>query len=373
MATLPGFSRPTSCRARSGHASALAALLALALASCGGGSDGDSPATSEAAGPVAVEITAPENGARVKAKERVGSRLVGRVAVEGKADVGASLIVQTSCEEAECRQSFTTDTSGEFRELVDVWSRKGSRNGYVIVGAAGSAPADRERVLVLLEPPKGSGTERADAKKQPDRGGSQQQLPESEPEAEATTAPAAPETAPAPAPAPATGGPGSLVMIGDSLAEGTEPFLAGMLDGWKVTTDARRSRPLAEGMQILDATQVPSGKVVLAFSLFTNDAPGNVGALESAVRKSVQRAGSGGCAVWATIVRPPLGGVSYDGVNARLNALGRELRGRLAIVQWADAVARNPGLVGSDGVHGTSAGYRTRAQLYANAAQSCRG
>jgi hypothetical protein len=79
----------------------------------------------------------------VTADERVRSRLVARVPVKGEADVGASLIVQTSCEEAECRQSFTTDPDGTFRELVTLWSRKGSRNGYVIVGAAGSAPASR--------------------------------------------------------------------------------------------------------------------------------------------------------------------------------------------------------------------------------------
>jgi hypothetical protein len=162
-------------------------------------------------------------------------------------------------------------------------------------------------------------------------------------------------------------------MIGDSLAQGTEPFLGGMLKGWQVTTNARRGRPLAEGMQILDSTRVPSGKVVLAFSLFTNDAPGNVGALESAVRKSVQRAGPDGCAVWATIVRPPLGGVSYAAANTRLNALAAQFGGRLIVAPWAAAVARNPGLVGGDGVHATSEGYRTRAQLYANAANACRG
>jgi hypothetical protein len=371
MATRPVTSRRTSCRARSGRGSAIAALLALglALASCGGGSDEDADASAEPAGPVAVDISAPENGARVTADEQIGSRLVARVPVEGTADVGASLIAQTSCEEAECRQSFTTDTDGRFRELVTVWSRKGAPNGYVIVGAAGSAPADRERVLMLLEPPKGSGGgERAERSK-PERS----RTPEPEAEAEPTTAPPPPETAPAPAPAPSSGGPGTLVMIGDSLAQGTEPFLGGMLDGWQVTTDARRGRPLAEGTQILDATQVPSGKVALASSLFTNDAPGNVAALESAARKSVQRAGPDGCAVWATIVRPPLGGVSYDAANARLNVLARQLGGRLVIVQWAAAVARNPGLVGGDGVHATSEGYRARAQLYANAALSCRG
>jgi hypothetical protein len=44
---------------------------------------------------------------------------------------------------------------------------------------------------------------------------------------------------------------------------------------------------------------------------------------------------------------------------------------RLRVVPWAEQVAANPKLVGSDGVHATPAGYQLRAQLYAQAAQSC--
>ena len=39
---------------------------------------------------------------------------------------------------------------------------------------------------------------------------------------------------------------------------------------------------------------------VLAFSLFTKDAPTAVAALDGAVRRSVARAGASGCAVWAS-------------------------------------------------------------------------
>ena len=160
------------------------------------------------------------------------------------------------------------------------------------------------------------------------------QVPESEP-----ATPQAPVGA-----APSGNASETLVMIGDSLAQGTEPFLGGLLPGWRVTTEARRGRPLAEGMQVLSSTPLGATPVVLAFSLFTNDSPGNVGALEAAVRQSVQRAGSGGCAIWATIVRPPKGGVSYDAVNARLNALAgdAQLRGRLLIVPWAALDAQQP-------------------------------
>ena len=364
----------------------LLVLAAATTAGCGGG--GDKPATASApeVPQVDVDISAPANGEAVVAKERVGSRLVAAVTVEGTADVGASLIARTSCEEADCQHSFTTDTDGSFSERVEVWAAADGRNGSIEVGAAGSAPADRDRVVVLVEPPKRQRNTEVEAKPaRPRKQGRKrrrsrpaqpppvvQPIPVLPPETEAeppVTLPPAPEIPP---PASNTGR--TVIMIGDSLAQGTEPYLAGQLGGWSVATDARRGRPLAEGMAVLSRTQVPSGPLILAFSLFTNDAPTNVAALESAVRSSVQRAGSRGCAVWATIVRPPVGGTSYAAANAKLAQLANDpqLRGRLLIVPWAAAVASNPSLVGKDGVHATSAGYQERARLYAATARSCR-
>jgi lysophospholipase L1-like esterase len=356
-------------------------LAAVTAAGCGG--DEPAPASAPAAPQVDVDISAPANGEAVVADERVGSRLVAAVTVEGTADVGASLIARTSCEEADCQHSFTTDTDGSFSERVEVWAAADGRNGSIEIGAAGSAPADRDRVVVLVEPPKRQ--RNTEVREQPKRKPKHkrrrsrprnpppvvQPIPVLPPESEAeppVTLPAAPEIAP---PASSTGR--TVIMIGDSLAQGTEPYLAGQLGGWSVATDARRGRPLAEGMQVLARTQVPAGPLILAFSLFTNDAPTNVAALESAVRTSVQRTGSRGCAVWATIVRPPVGGVSYAAANAKLGQLAGDpqLRGRLLIVPWAAAVASNPSLVGKDGVHSTSAGYQERARLYAATARTC--
>jgi hypothetical protein len=159
-------------------------------------------------------------------------------------------------------------------------------------------------------------------------------------------------------------------MIGDSLAQGTEPFLPGQLGGWTVRQDAARGRTLGQGMAILGSTDTGGRPVALAFSLFTNDDPRNVGALESAVRRSVARAGANGCAIWATIARPAVGGVSYGAANARLRRLDAQLGRRLAVVPWAER-ARGSGWLVRDGVHATPAGYRARAALYAQAARSC--
>jgi hypothetical protein len=330
----------------------IVALIALAaVCGCGGGAEDDEarePAITPTPTPMKVEIDEPLNGASVVAREEIAFRLVARVEVAGRAAPGAVLLMRTTCRDADCIEPMHAGPRGRFRAVATVWSREEHTGGTIVVGVAGSAPTTHERVVVRLLPPR----ERREPKKERER--------ESEP----------PEAVATPTPAP----PRTLVMIGDSLAQGTEPYLAGMLDGWQVTTDARRGRPLAEGMGVLDATPTPS-PAVLAFSLFTNDSPTAVDSLEAAVRRSVQRAGPRGCAVWATIVRPPLSGVSYDAANRRLNALASdsELAGRLIIVPWAEVVARNPGLIAADGVHGTAAGYETRARLYASAARACTG
>jgi hypothetical protein len=186
----------------------------------------------------------------------------------------------------------------------------------------------------------------------------------------------APTAAPPPvaqAPVPAARRPRRLVMIGDSLAVGTEAILPGLLPGWRVVTHGLTSRPLSAGMQLLSTLALGNAPVVLAFSLFTNDDPRNVGALDAAVRTSVARAGPSGCAVWATIVRPPVNGVGYGAANGRLRRLARDpaLGRNLRIVPWAAEVARHPDWLAPDGVHGTATGYAGRAQLYARAARSC--
>jgi lysophospholipase L1-like esterase len=121
----------------------------------------------------------------------------------------------------------------------------------------------------------------------------------------------------------------------------------------------------------LSGCSIPTA--ILAFSLFTNDGPRNTPALQDAVRSTAARAG--GCAVWATVVRPPLGGVSYDAANTLLRRLANdpELALGLQLVDWAAEVAQSPSLIARDGVHGTPAGYRALAQLYAQAIASCAG
>ncbi len=161
-----------------------------------------------------------------------------------------------------------------------------------------------------------------------------------------------------------------LNMIGDSLAVGTDAPLRAALPGWRVTTNGVESRPLAAGMAVLARTPLSRRPRALAFSLFTNDDPNAVGALEAAVRTSLDRLHRRDCALWATIVRPKLAGVSYGPANARLRALALEDE-RLRIVDWARAIRRHPEWLSRDRVHPTAEGYAARARMYARAAQVC--
>ncbi|CAA9499302.1 MAG: hypothetical protein AVDCRST_MAG67-1746, partial [uncultured Solirubrobacteraceae bacterium] len=163
--------------------------------------------------------------------------------------------------------------------------------------------------------------------------------------------------------------PRDVLVIGDSLALGMEQPLKAALSDWRVRVDGRIGRPLAEGMSILGRQSSPPA--ILAFSLFTNDGPRNTAALEAAVRATAKR--RGGCAVWATVVRPPLAGVSYDAANALLRRLSNDpqLALGLQLVDWAAQVAQSPSLIARDGVHGTPDGYRVLGQLYAAAIASC--
>jgi hypothetical protein len=163
----------------------------------------------------------------------------------------------------------------------------------------------------------------------------------------------------------------ALLVIGDSLSVGTAPLLPVLLPEMQVRTDGLGGRPLAQGIRILSVSSLPpDGSTVLAFSLFTNDDPRHVHDLEAAVRATLAAAGPKGCVVWATIVRPPVHGVSYDAANGVLRRIAAS-DPRMRLVRWDEEVRAEPIILGPDGIHPTPRGYQIRAQMYAGAVRSC--
>jgi hypothetical protein len=349
-------------------------VLAAALSSCGSspGSSSTAPtATTQDAAPAPklgpVTVTAPRPGHTLHAHTD-GTSLVATLDVSGHADPHQAVFTQAACSRSSCQQITPTDRHGRWstRSVVDAPAQAPSLR--VTVGytdpASGRVPITltvKLRAVAAKTPTPAKHHHHAGA---PVAVGTLPPIPAPTP----TSSAVPPVVVPT---APAAGDVRSLIMIGDSLADGTRSALAADLPGWGVSTDARVGRPLAEGMAVLAKTPVTDPKTILAFSLFTNDEPTNVAALRQAVLTSVARLGSQGCAIWATIHRPPVDGSSYAAANTALATLAGSLHGRLIIVPWAQLVLRHPDWLAPDDVHGTTLGYQQRALLYAQAAQSC--
>jgi hypothetical protein len=341
--------------------------LAFVLAACGGGDSSAQPATQPAADRPAIAVTSPAADKVVNAQPYVSGRLQAVVRISGRAAPGQQLALIGACGGYSCDGITFSDSDGRWRTRVGLITpsrkRKVVKLKVVYADAAASeSPASLSVRLRKAPPPPQAAPEPT-----PPRSG------------ESET-----ETGTGGQPAPATGGtnapyagPRTMIVIGDSLAVGMAPTLRGLLPEWDIPVDGRTGRPLAEGMEILAETPMPTGArashAILAFSLGTNDGPSSVDALESAVRTSMTYLGAHGCALWATIARPPMNGVSYRAMNDRLEALAAEpeLYGRLLIVPWKREYDRHKSWRRSDGVHATPEGYAGRAQLYAQAAAGC--
>jgi hypothetical protein len=342
---------------------ALTVAMALAVAGCGGDDErASAPRTTTQAAPVYAPVTieAPARGAKLSATLDDTGGLTTRATVRGTARSHTDVLVTSGCNRNGCAVTTTSDEHGRFTARVVLAASLDAPQVAVTAEYGYQVPVRRsdriELRLRMATSGRGSDAKRERARLRSD------ELADIPDELDTGDGATGSTTG-------GSGGPGRLVMVGDSLAQGTEPHLPSFLPGWRITTDARRGRPLAEGMRVMASMPRPSSPTVLTFSLFTNDMPTNVDALEDAVRASVERAGSG-CAVWATIVRPPLNGVSYRAANRRLEQLAGQLTG-LRVVPWAAAVAENGALLAADGVHATPDGYKARAQMYAQAAQTC--
>ncbi|HEY6637831.1 MAG TPA: hypothetical protein VIZ61_09140 [Solirubrobacterales bacterium] len=193
-----------------------------------------------------------------------------------------------------------------------------------------------------------------------------------EPRSAPTPAPPAtpqPEAEGEPTPGAAAGS-GRVLVVGDSLAVGTEAPLAQLLPDWRIETSAYTGRHTDEGVsEILGTSELPP---VLVVSLGTNDDPSAVSSFGSSVEAVLRAAGPSRCVIWANIVRPPYNGVSYASYN-RVLARAAAVHPNLTILDWAGIVRSDPGFLSSDGVHATPSGYQARAEATAQAMQGCGG
>jgi hypothetical protein len=160
----------------------------------------------------------------------------------------------------------------------------------------------------------------------------------------------------------------SALVIGDSLGEGTRPYMPGALRGWSVSQDVDVSRFVPGAVSILRGRGgLPS---VIVMSVGTNDDPNAVESFRNNVEATLAIAGKTRCVVWPNIVRPPVGGRSYAGYNQVLAEMERR-RDNFRVVDWVKIVSRNRGWLAGDGVHVNATGYQARANAIAKQVERC--
>jgi hypothetical protein len=165
----------------------------------------------------------------------------------------------------------------------------------------------------------------------------------------------APESAPA-----SSSGPQALV-VGDSLTVGSMAYLRQRL-GSQVVIDAQTGRSSAAGLDVLRGRLSASERIV-SFDLGTNDDPSRPAALAANLRRARELAGSR-CLVVSTVNRPGAGPLN-DAIE-RFAAAAPHVE----LVDW-HRIAQREHLLGPDGIHATTDGYRRRADAEVAAMVAC--
>jgi lysophospholipase L1-like esterase len=161
-------------------------------------------------------------------------------------------------------------------------------------------------------------------------------------------------------------GPGAaptVLVVGDSLAVGTEPFLGQLLDQRDLRWDARSGRTTPQGLLALRADLRNVTPQTVVVSLGTNDGS-SPQRFASRARRLLRAVPPTACVVWPAIIRPPRKG-AYHGLDRVLRDLARRDQ-RLTVPAWDHAVTRGS-VVLPDGVHPDPKGFRYRSRMIAAA------
>lgn len=158
-----------------------------------------------------------------------------------------------------------------------------------------------------------------------------------------------------------------VLILGDSLAVGTMPYLDSMLPSEvNLTWDAVDGRTTPQG---IDALQVDLREVepqLVIVSLGSNDGP-DPARFTRRIRAVLANLSPTTCVAWFSIVRPLRKG-RYGALNRALRAEARR-DPRLGVINWDNAVRRGT-VVLPDGLHADAAGYRYRSSKVVQAVHS---
>jgi lysophospholipase L1-like esterase len=166
----------------------------------------------------------------------------------------------------------------------------------------------------------------------------------------------------------ATEGPAPVLVVGDSLAVGMEPYLGAMLAPRTVVWDAHAGRTTPWGLMRLRSRLGEAAFGTVVISLGTNDGP-DPRRFASRIRRALRAIPASACVVWPDINRPPRKG-RYHALNRVLDEAAAHDR-RLVLVHWDRAVLKGRVAL-PDGLHPDAAGFEYRSQMIAGAvARGC--
>ena len=154
-----------------------------------------------------------------------------------------------------------------------------------------------------------------------------------------------------------------VLIIGDSIAVGTMPYLDEMLADRNLTWDAVNGRTTPGGLLALrDALREVEPQVVVSI-LGTNDGP-DPRRFTHRLRRMLRDLAPNTCVIWSAIVRPARKG-RYVALNQALRAEAVRDR-RLVVINWDRAVQRGTVHL-RDGLHADADGYRYLSSKIAQA------
>jgi lysophospholipase L1-like esterase len=156
-----------------------------------------------------------------------------------------------------------------------------------------------------------------------------------------------------------------VLVVGDSLAVGLEPYLADLL-GEHVAWDAKSGRTTPQGLVALRTALQTVRPATVVVSLGTNDGP-DPARFTSRIERALAAIGSHACVVWTNIFRPARKG-PYVALNGALEQEAARVS-RLHLVDWNSAVARKAVAL-PDGLHPDAAGFAYRARMIARAVRA---
>jgi hypothetical protein len=168
--------------------------------------------------------------------------------------------------------------------------------------------------------------------------------------------------------APAARATPGVLVVGDSLADLTSPYLARYLPGVPLTVDAVGGYNSYQVYDLFQESYDPAQRVIV-FDGGTNDNPSYPEILAGNLAKVAATVGDR-CMVVPTIHGLHPGGVDDSGKN-RVVAEFAAARPGTQTPDWEGAVFRHPELMQADDLHPIEAGAELRARLIAAGVTAC--